>query len=419
MDINYDDIDVKCRNTIKYIEARPHVRYIRYLLTKRYSPIMIKQELQRLGLSSPHEKALTTYYLAVIDPVLKKLKLSYLYSDYKNKLLKAKSKRGDYSKYHLNYRLDLGDDLDGQVKFCKFIKELEVEQMWITEIMKVHGFASNLPVDELGNRILSTTAQDRTPAGLEKILTCDNRFIIDKLLLENVPTDRIAIYCRDNLKLRVYSPDIKMYKNMFFNIQAQTVEDKIKSLTAEKNSLNQFLADLEDNRMKDDKFIENLSLGDKKNLIEQTQKRIEDLDVSIRSLNAKYTEDIVKIAAGNQQDFEDMFAEVALKSFQRFKILDEFKDRDIVDVLLKTVKMMGYAYDKVESIKNLKNGSSDVHSKAVLLTLVNERMEDIVNEQKMRAAKELDDEDFGNVAVDDIDGIDEVTMNINDDEEEQ
>ena len=110
--IDFEKIDPKFRQTIEGLEKKPHIKYIRYLLSKRYSPIVIKKELQKLGLSAPHEKPLTVYYLAVIDPLIKHFGLSKTYADYKNKLLRANAKRGDYSKGLLNYRIHLGEDLD-------------------------------------------------------------------------------------------------------------------------------------------------------------------------------------------------------------------------------------------------------------------------------------------------------------------
>jgi hypothetical protein len=151
--INYEKIDPKIRGAVKAIEAKPHVRYIRYLLSKRYSPISIKQELFRLGLSAPHEPNFITYYLTIMDAIIKEHGLSQLYADYKNKLLR-KNKRGDFAKDILNYRLHLAEDLDGQVKFRKFIKDLEIDSLWINDIFKFHGSSGNLPVDELGQRIL-------------------------------------------------------------------------------------------------------------------------------------------------------------------------------------------------------------------------------------------------------------------------
>ena len=65
MYINYDMMDPKIRKTVENMEAKPHIKWIRYLLSKRYSPISIRRELQRLGLSTPHEKPIIIYYLAI------------------------------------------------------------------------------------------------------------------------------------------------------------------------------------------------------------------------------------------------------------------------------------------------------------------------------------------------------------------
>ena len=95
MEINYEGMSEKVRKTVRIMESKPHIKYIRYLLTKRFSPIQIKRELQRLGLSAPHEEPMIVYYLAVIDPIVKKNGLSDTYSSYKGKLLNKKNPRGD------------------------------------------------------------------------------------------------------------------------------------------------------------------------------------------------------------------------------------------------------------------------------------------------------------------------------------
>lgn len=413
MIINYENIDSKHRRTIESIESKPHVKYIRYLLSKKYSPILIKKELQRLGLSAPHEKPLTVYYLTVIDPVIKASGLSYLYADYKNRLIRANSKRGDYSKNILNYRLHLGEDLDGQSNFCKLIKYLEIDSMWCQEIYRFHGSAVNMPTDELGNRILTTSVSTRGSGSVEKILLLEKRYVIDKLLLENVTIDRISKYCRENLKIAVYDADIKLYKTMFFNVQTQTIEDKIKSLTAERNSLEILIKDAEERLGEYADF----TLGERIALIEQTKKRVDELTDSIKDLNMLYTNAATKIAAINEDNFEDMFADVVTRAYRRFSSLDNYKDRDVVDPLFKTAKMMSFAHDKVEAIKNLKNSSNtDKHSQSVLLELYDKRIEEIIQEQKNRVRQELGDDSFGNVSIDDIEGIDELGISYEMDE---
>lgn len=415
MRIDFETLDPKYRKTIENIESKPHVKYIRYLLTKMYSPIVIKKELQRLGLSAPHEKPLTIYYLAVMDPVIKHFGLSSVYADYKNRLVRGNSKRGEYSKNILNYRLTLGEDLDGQVKFCKMVSFLEIDEMWCYEIVRFHGSAINLPIDENGERILKTTTSTRGSKSIEKILTFEKRYLIDKFLLESVPLERISKYCRENLKLNVYDADIKLYKSMFFNIQTQTIEEKIKSLEVEKNSLNTLIDDIENGV---GEYAE-ISMGERITLLDQTNKRIEELNDNIKGLNMLYTDAAVRVAEANERSFEDMFADVVGRAYKRFTQLDGYKDRDVVDPLFKTARMMSFAHDKVESIKAMSgkgSGNSDKHSQSILLQLYSQRIDEIVDEQKQRVAQETGDEKYGDVTFDDIEGIGELGLAFEEDE---
>lgn len=418
MRIDFEKFDPKYKKTVEGIEAKPHIKYIRYLLSKMYSPIAIKKELQRLGLSAPHEQPLTIYYLTVMDPIIKHFGLSSLYADYKNRLLRAKSKRGEYSKNLLNYRLSLGDDLDGQVKFNKLVSFLEIDAMWCQEITKFHGSAINMPVDENGNRIIATTTSTRGNSAVEKILLFEKRYLIDKMLLENVPLERIAKYCREHLKFGVYDGDIKLYKTMFFNIQTQTIEDKIKYLQSEKNSLSTLVSDIEDGLGE----YADMSMGERIALLEQTNKRIEELSDNIKGLNMLYTDAAVRVAEANEQDFENMFADIVGRAYKRFTQLDSYKDRDVVDPLFKTARMMSFAHDKVESIKAMSgkgSGNSDKHSQTVLLELYSKRIDEIVDEQKQRVAMQTGDESYGSASMDEIEGIGELGMAFEEEEKNE
>lgn len=415
MEIDFAKLDPKVRKTIELVESKGHVKYIRYLLTKRYAPSAIRNELQRLGLSSPHEPVLGAYYFYVIDPLVKKLGLSYLYADYKGKLAK-KGKACTYSKDILNYRVDLGTDLDGQVKLCKLVKALDLEELWIKEIHRFHGSATNLPVDETGNRILSVTGSFRQ--NLDNILLSEKRYLIDKLLLENIPVNRITQYCRENLKLTIQSYDIETYRKVFFNIRVQTIEEKIEILQAEKNSLNQLIQDIRD----DNPEYAHLSFGEKTSLIKQTEQRIADLSDNIKTLNMIYSDFAIKVAEDNQNDFEKMFSDVVSRAYKRYTHLDGYKDRDVVDPLFKTARIMSFAHDKVENIRiNNKslNSSTDRHSQSVLMELYKQRIDDITDEQKIRAANELGHEgSFGDVELDNIEGIDELGVSYETKDEE-
>ena len=248
-------------------------------VSKRYAPIVIKKELQRLGLSAPHEPQLIAYYLAVIDPVIKQFGVSALYADYKSKLL-SKNVRGDFAKNILNYRLNIGEDFDMQVKFCKFIKELEIDELWMKEIYRFHGSADNLPVDETGKRSLEASS---TYKRIDKILLHPKRYLVDKFILENVPDSRIAQYCREHLKMTVNHFDITAYKKSFFNIKTLSIEEKIKTLEYEKNSLESLLKDVDELEEYSD-----LEIGEKTLLIADHNKDLRKLMIT-SNINMMYS----------------------------------------------------------------------------------------------------------------------------------
>ena len=375
MNINYQNLDPKIRKTVEIIENKPHVRWIRYLLTKRYSPIEIKRELQRLGLSAPHEKPLIVYYLTVIDPLVKQHGLGAHYADYKRKLLNDKNPKGAYAGYLLKYRLEFDGDYDGQVKFCKFLQDLEIESCWISELLKMYGSAANIPVDEDGNRIIKGGLYKRS---LDKLLMHSKRYLVDKMILENVPNSRIAEYVNKNLEgLKLFDYDISYYKNIFFNMRTYDIEEKIRALDSEKNNLSTML----DSLSSDDE----MELGEKTLIMTKTKERIEELDDNIKMLNALYSESTIRSMEMEKLNLEEIFLDIVQRGYKRFAKLDNYQDRDVVDPLFKVARMMGYAYEKATEVKATGNTSDqgrDKHSQGELMNLYRDRVEEAYNEQQ-------------------------------------
>lgn len=408
MQINYEAMTDKVAKTVRIMEAKPHVKYIRYLLTKRYSPIQIKRELQKLGLSAPHEQPLIVYYLAVIDPVIKKNGLSNTYSNYKGKLLNVngKNKRGAYAEGILKFKLEFADDLDGQINFCHMLNELEVEEVWISELLKMYGRAEFIPVDENGERIIKGGLYKRS---IDKLLTHPKRYLVDKMILEKVPSKRIAEYVNKNFEgFRLFDYDISYYKTVFFNMKTYDIEGKIKLLTAEKNNLNLTLEAIESD--------EEMMIGEKTTLINKTRARMEELDDNIKLLNSLYSETTMKSIELERDNFEEMFLDIVNSTYQRFRHLDQFKDRDVVDPLMKTVKMMGYAYDKANEARignNPKNNiNTDTHSQAAMMNLYRARAEEVYQEEKskLEEANKYGEENLNTGGVDDIMGVEELNI---------
>ncbi|MEG0728220.1 MAG: hypothetical protein RR420_01220 [Anaerovoracaceae bacterium] len=379
LEVDLSKVDPNFEKSIRNIENKPHTKYIRYLMSKKYSPISIRRELTKLGLSSPHEPALAAYYLNVLDPVVKELGLGELYSDYKRKLLKKDNVKCDYNRSLLNYRLHVGGKADLEVKFHKFVRYIGCSDVWIGEIYRFHGSASRMPVDEYGERILECTS---TCKNTERILTHPKRYLIDKLILENIPDARIVKYIRDNFKASINEYDVAAYKRCFFNIKVNNTEDRIKTLEMELSSLKQLVKDVDTTR-----DYSEMSVGEKMSLKDSAKKRIKELEANIRTLSALYSEYANKVANSDKADFEAMFAEICVKSFARFNDLDKSRDRDVVDPLIKTAKMMGFAYDKMESIKANKSSTTDKGAGVAMVELYKKRQDEIEKEERERFAK--------------------------------
>lgn len=375
MNIDYQSLDPKIRKTVEIIESKPHVRWIRYLLTKRYSPIEIKRELQRLGLSAPHEKPLIVYYLTVIDPLVKKHGLGPYYADYKRKLLNDKNPKGAYSGYLLKYRLEFDGDHDGQVKFCKFLQELEIESCWIGELLKMYGSAANIPVDEEGNRIIKGGLYKRS---LDKLLMHPKRYLVDKMILENVPNSRIAEYVNKNLEgLKLFDYDISYYKSIFFNMRTYDIEEKIRALDTERNNLSTMLDSLGND--------DDMELGEKTLIMGKTKERIAELEDNIKMLNALYSESTIRSMEMEKLNLEEIFLDIVQRGYKRFAKLDNYQDRDVVDPLFKVARMMGYAYEKATEVKingTTSDQGKDKHSQAELMNLYRDRVEEAYEEQQ-------------------------------------
>lgn len=417
MYINYDIMDPKIRKTVEIIESKPHVKWIRYLLTKRYSPISIKRELQRLGLSAPHEKPLIIYYLAVIDPIVKKYKLGPIYADYKRKLTNNKNPRGAYALNILKFRIEeeIINNPTNEVNFCRFINELEIEECWSTEIIRYYGKAENVPVDEYGEKIIKSGFYKRS---LDKLLMHPKRYLIDKMLLENVPVNRIVDYVNKNFQgIKIFDYDIRYYKEIFFNTRNYDTEGKIKLITAEKNELEVMYNSVEAD--------EDIELGEKTVILTKTKERIKELEDNIKTLNGMFSESAMRSLELQRENIPKIFEEIIYAGYKRFENLDQYKDRDVVDPLMKITRMMGYAYEKSEESRKAINSANDMtrdsNKNESMMGLYRSRVEEYYQEQQqsLKEAQEYfnANEDLDSLA--NVEGLEELNISAGIEESEE
>jgi len=395
----YDFYDDNVKNVINIIEEKPHYIYIRYLFSKRYSLRALQLELQKLALSSPSYTQLKIYYLSIMDPMVKKYGLSPIYSNYKSLITRVKDSpaNNDLSgRTFLNFKSDFDqDDTDTLKRFGLFLSEIQVYPCWAGEIINFYGVATNIPEDKNGERVFPNTTFSRK--AIDKIFWYPKRYLIDNLIIEGVSAARIINYIKEKDNFNLTIEDVNLYKIVFFNMRKTSAEDKLKSIEIEKESLENYLDGIKSNSA--------ISAGEKVLMIKQTEDRINTLTGSIKTLNAIYMDSANHIMKGNIETIKDAFLDISMKSYERFKALDNYNDRDVVDPLMKTVRMMGYAYEKVVEIQNNEKLVGDKDINLSMMDLYRERADSLYNEQvyvteiNNSAKKLMDDENLDKTSI--------------------
>lgn len=391
MIIDLTKLDKSAVPAIKAIETKSHVRYIRYLLTKRIPPDSIRKELARLALSSPERSTLVTYFKLIMLPIVEKYGLEKYYEEYIERLDSAKHEQTVSPV--LNFDVSFEDDDASRFAFCKLVRELEVEEMWSREITRYYGGVQNIPKDAEGNRIIKANVT----RSVENILTCPRKYIIDKLLLESVAVPRICTYMKEKYQIKIQENDLYSYAKYFFNFERRSLEGIIEQLLAEQNSIK---SDLEILNSSD-----NYSLGDKLAIAKQYGERLAFLDESIKELNARYSDLSYKQGIQEEMTIHEIVSDIVKRGYDRLTFLDRYKDRDVVKPLTEVAKMVFSAIDKLGQLEEAETKrkaavDKDKSAQEVIIEMYQESYEKHVNEAK---------EKFGEAPEEtEIEGIEEV-----------
>lgn len=411
LDVNA--IDFGCQKTIARIESSAHVLYIRYLFTKRYSPAAIRRELKKLGLSSPHEEHLTAYFNSIIWPAVEKFGLKKIYGDYHAKLGKRANKQHDFSKHILNYRLDLGPELDLQTNFCEFIYYLNLDDLWMGEIYKFYGTASKFPVDEYGERILTGNCAgcNDITASIARIVQHPKRYLIDQLILEGADDTRIAEYAQKQLKLRFYAHDVRVYKKAFFNVRALTLEEKIKFLESEKNYFEEAVREMNSGRSKE---YADFSPGEISAMLKAAIDRVREIDENLYVLNAKHHQAMTMMQMDKQRDTTDMLEDMMRSAYSRFQTLSDFHDRDSIQPMFTLTRMVCMISDKLDKANSGKRIGLDQHADNTLIQLAKSTLQEMQTpDGVMENTKDMD------YSYDDVEGLDELSVSYQDEDSDE
>ena len=397
MKIDFTVLDKSTTQAIRNIENKGHARYIRYLLAKRIPPTTIRKELARLALSAPSKEILTIYFVNVIWPLVAQFNIEPFYTEYYDRLTKGIPEK-DVSPV-LNFEISFGDDNTARMVFCSFLRELGIEEMWSREVTKYYGGVHNIPQDAEGNRIIKANVT----RSVESVLTCAKRYLIDKLLLENVSASRITKYLWDKYQIKINDMDIYAYAKYFFNFTRRSIEEIIEQLTSELTSIKSDLGILENSEV--------YSLGDKLAISSQYESKVKFLDESIKELNAKYSDLAYNQGVSEQLEIEDIVKDIVLRGYKRLQFLDRYNDRDVVRPLTDVAKMVFTAVDKMQQIEDgkIKNQGRrnaidrDKGAHEVLIDLYQESLEDHINETKERLG-----EPVGEDIIMEIEGVEEM-----------
>ena len=414
----YSEIIENSKATIDAMDNKPHIRMIRYLLTKRFGLNQIRMELNSLSCSCPHEEDLKLYYIGVIDPMIKKHGLQDVYSNYKSKMLKMNGEKnvrlaGDL----LNFLMEFDTKRDLQPKFLMFVRDLEIEELWQAEIYKYYGDVSKFPTDESGNKIFSLSYAKKT---VDKIVSSPKRYVVDKFICEGVPTTKIVDFCNKKLDMNLDIYDVNSYKKIFFNIKTQDVEGKIKTLELENNNLRKEMADIE--------LDASLSIGEKTMHKKSLQDRIANIASNIKALNSWQSELMSSQTRIERYDYESMFKDMSVTLYDKFRAASNLPTIDSIDFLVKTSKTITTLHDKIQEIEKYNEGEAnatgltDTYSNQEIIKLATKNVEESFKEIRESSNQELIDlgyEGIEDIDPDEIAGADELYVSFAENGEEK
>jgi len=388
------DVDTELqRNTvdvIKFMEGKPHIKYVRYLLSKKIPLCPLRTELWRLGLSAPSLDHLKIYFLSVVWTLATDLGVSAYYKDYHDKLMSGDSRVNPI----LNFDITFEKDEVARLQFCKLVRSLEIEEMWSREITRFYGGIHNIPQDETGERAIKVY----NTRNLEPILTCSKRYIIDKLLLEEVSIPRIVAYMKEKHNVTVEESSLYSYFKYFFNFQRHSLEKLLDQLNSEKTSIESESEIINNN--------DELSLGDKMSIQRQYDARVLFLVESIRELTARYSDLTYAQGVSESLDIKNMIEDMVSRGYRRFKQLDSQPDRDVVKPITEIGKMIFTAVEKLQSMDEIehkrKSTTSDKSVTDIMVGQYVERYEESVAKNEIRATE------GAGIDLNEIEGMDEV-----------
>ena len=194
-------------------------------------------------------------------------------------------------------------------------------------------------------------------------------------------------------------------------MKLNSLEKSIEVLKGEKNALTAVLKDLNRGvgRFKDEE------LGVKKVYRDMLQKRINDIQVLLKSFQMAHTDATFQRGAFDLNEAERMFTEIMSKAYDRFNELEKHHDRDVPSVQAQVMRIMSMAYDKAMDAKERMPKGGDKSTNMQFGELYKQRLSEIhasnreqANEALRAAGFEPFDDDMN---INEIGGVDELGVN--------
>lgn len=412
-ELNLEEIDSNVQETISLIEQKGHALYIRYLLTKRYGPRYLQDELKKMGLSSPAEQGIIAYFNNVIWPAAVRYGVECLYDDYRNKINHmSQFKIYDFSKRILRFRVDLEKKLDLQPRFLGFLYYLGLEPLWSCEVYGYFGTTSKLPCDSDGDKPFDATYLQvrNSPKTIEKIVLSPKRYIVDRMILEDISPKRISEYCKKDLSLNLSEYEVVLYRKVFFNIRVRTIEEKIKDMEREQKYFDNQFKLYSNSGSAEYKTTEP---GERAAILKSVTQRLEEIKTNLYSLNAKFHRSVENIMADEKMSSKEMMQNMMVAAYRKFTILDKSDDRDTIKPLFDLTRIVTMLDDKMGKLDMSTGtgggGMADNFANAELLKLC----ADTIEEMKVPGGPVADMDEMG-ISLDDIGGVDELGVTYKD-----
>ena len=411
LSINPSALPVGLRSSVSAIENLPHRLWIRYLITKRYPFTKIINELKILGLSAPWKEGLQRYFETVIYPAAKKFHVEHLYNDFHEVVTKQKRMGRKY--YVISFRLDIAPNPELEVPFLKFLTYLDVDMIWNFEVHKHYGTVSNYPVDEDGDRFFASGyfQNNSVERSIEKIVQHPKRYLLDRMILENLPT-RIITNRAKEAGIGITEYETILYIKAFFNISSRSLEEKIKLLEMEKKYFEQVVRDASSNTNKE---YSSKSIGERKTIIQSAQTRIEEIEKNLFDLNNRHHRAVTMMMTSEKQDYEEMLDTMIRTTYKKFVDLSSSSDRESITPLTNLSKSFVSLAEKKQNMEKFGNRSgSDYNANESLLELYKQTMSDMQGEDGAMASEENFDGTYEDIA-----GIEELGVSYDEDTGEE